>query len=460
VFTTGLAQFINRTNYEDLPEEVVIAAKTAILDFLGVAMAGSQEPSGKMISELVKEVPASVESWVIGGRFKTRCSLAALANGTAGHALDFDDCLDFPDAGLGHPTTGIFPAVLAVSEKLHLNGKEMITAYCLGLEAYAKTGLLTRRESRSVKGWEWTGVLGAIGATAAVSKLLKLDEQKTVIALGIATSLSSGLIRNFGTMAGHLHAGNAARNGVEAGFLAQKGFNSRSGMIETSSGFFNTYTGNPDPLSAEVIEENISALGKPWNIIEPGLMFKAFPCAHISHFGVDAALNLKKIHSIDWRQIASIDYRISPFIQNAVTYAQPQTGTEGKFSLEYCLCRALIEGKIKISHFTDENVKDPTTRQLMKKVKMGVQEQKPIDTPFGFQKLIITMNNGETYSCEVSHPRGEPQNPLTEDQHLEKYRDCALYAQYDIKTASRFQEIAMNLEAVEDAAQFTGLIGI
>jgi 2-methylcitrate dehydratase PrpD len=459
LFTARLAQFINQTNYQDLPEEVVKAAKTAILDFSGVMMAGSQETSGKIISEIVRDDHAPAESTVVGSRFKTRCSLAALANGSSGHDLDFDDCLDFPDAGLGHPTTGIFPAVLAVSEKLHLSGKDVITAYCLGLEAYAKTGLLTRKESRSVKGWEWTGVLGVIGATAAVSKLLKLDEQKIVMSLGIATSLSSGLIRNFGTMAGHLHAGNAARNGVEAGFLAQKGYDARSGMIETSSGFYNTYTANPNPLPPEVIEENISALGNPWNIIDPGLMFKAFPCAHISHFGVDAALQLRKKHAIDWRQIAAMEYRISPFIQHAVIYTQPQSGIEGKFSLGYCLCRALIEGKVKISHFTDENVNDVVTHQLMNKVKMGVLEQEPIDTPFGYQELKITMNSGETYSCRVAHPLGEPQNPLNEEQHVEKYRDCAQHAKYDIKTASRFQELVMNLEAVEDVTQLTQIIG-
>ena len=458
MFTQGLSQFIRKTNYSDLPEGVVKAAKLAILDFIGVGMAGSQEPSGKIICEMVKENRSIPEATVIGGRYKASCSLAAPANGTSGHVLDYDDCLDFPNVGLGHPTTGILPAALAVSEKLHTAGRDLITAYCLGIEAYAKTGLLIKESFQANKGWEWTGVLGIMGATAAVSKLLKLDEYQTMMGFGIATSLSSGLIRNFGTMAGHLHAGNAARNAVESGFLARRGFTACDGIIEVPSGFYNTYTGNSNPVPQEAIQENLQALGNPWNIIEPGLMFKAFPCAHISHFGVDAALQLRQKHSIDWRQIAEIEFRIPPIIQHAVSYREPQTGVEGKFSLGYCLCRALVNGRIKISDFTDNNVKDPTTKQLMSKIKWVVMEQKTLVGPFGFQEVIMKLNDGNIYSCKVDHPRGEPQNPLTNEEFETKYRDCALHAHYDEETASQIKKLIMNLENIEDVSQLTSLI--
>jgi 2-methylcitrate dehydratase PrpD len=153
MFTKRLSQFITKTNYGDLPEDVVTAAKFAILDFIGVAMAGSQDPSGRIISELVKENRSAPDATVIGWRYKASCSLTALANGSAAHVLDYDDCLDFPDAGLAHPTTGIMPAALAVAEKLHLSGRELIAAYCLAIEAYAKTGLLTRESWVGQRGW-------------------------------------------------------------------------------------------------------------------------------------------------------------------------------------------------------------------------------------------------------------------------------------------------------------------
>jgi 2-methylcitrate dehydratase PrpD len=457
MFTRGLSQFIVGTGYDDLPAEVVTAAKIAILDFIGVTMAGSQDPSGRIIGELVRENRSVPEATVIGQRYQASRSLAALANGSTGHVLDYDDCLDFPDVGLAHPTTGIFPAVLAVGETLHLPGRDLITAYCLGIEAYAKTGLLTRECWAANRGWEWTGVLGVMGAVAAVSKLLRLDENRTEMAFGIAASLPSGLVRNFGAMAGHLHAGNAARNGVQAALLAGKGYTGHTGIIETPGGFYSAYTGAAEPVSTAAMETNLKALGDPWNIVKPGLMFKAFPCAHISHFGVDAGLQLRRKYSIDWRQIAEMELRIPSILAGAGLRTEPQIGVEGRFNLAYCLCRALMNGSVRISDFTDEAVRDPDTRGLMGRVKYVVQEQERADNVFGYQEVVLKMKDGSTYSCKVEHPRGEPQNPQTPAELEAKYRDCAETAHYDGKMATRIKDLVMDLENVADISQVTAL---
>jgi 2-methylcitrate dehydratase PrpD len=459
VFTKGLSRFVCGTNYDDLPVEVVMAAKLAILDFVGVAMAGSQEPSARIVSNMVRQDQSLAEASVIGHEFKSSPSLAALANGTAGHALDYDDCLDFPDVGLGHPTTGILPAALALGEQHHTSGRDLIAAYCVGLEAYSKVGLLSRDAFHSGRGWEWTGVLGVMGAVAAAAKIIKLDEGRTEMAFGIAASLACGLTRNFGTMAGHFHAGNAARNGIEAGVLAGEGINAYEGMIETPAGYYSLFTGNPDPVPDDVVLENLTALGNPWNIISPGLMFKAFPCAHISHFGVDAARQLRQEYSVDWRNIEKIEFRIPPFIQRAVWYRDPQTGTQGKFSLGYCLCRALVEGRIRISDFTDESIRDPGIRQLMDKITWVNVEQDPGQGPFGSQEIVLRMKNGAVYSRAVAHPRGEPQNPLTQAEFEAKFRDCALHAHYDEGVTSQIQDMVMNLEETEDTALLARLLG-
>ncbi len=459
MYTEGLSQFIAKTNYSDLPEEVVSAAKFAVLDFIGVAMAGSQNPSGRIISELVRENQSAPEATVIGQRYNASCALAALANGSAGHVLDYDDCLDFPGAGLAHPTTGILPAALAVGEKFHISGRDLIAAYCLGIEAYGQIGLLTKESYVGKRGWEWTGVLGVMGATASVSKVLKLDEDRTVMAFGIAASLASGLIRNFGTMAGHLHAGNAARNGVEAGLLALKGYSGRYGIIEIPSGFYNAYTGTADPVSQEEMERNLKALGNPWNIIKPGLMFKAFPCAHISHFGADAALQLREKYSVDWQQIAEIEFHVPSILSRESSRPEPQTGVEGRFSLTYCLCRTLINGKLKISDFTDDSVKEPDTLRLMRKVKVVSEEQDRLDGVFGYQEVILKMSDGNIYRCKVTHPRGEPQNPQTPEEFEAKYMDCAETAHYEEKTASRIKDMILDLENIGDVSEITTLIG-
>jgi 2-methylcitrate dehydratase PrpD len=458
MFTRGLAKFIERTNYTDLPPELVAAARRAILDHIGVSIAGSQAPLSQLIIELVRENKSSPDATVIASGFKASCSLAALANGTIAHALDYDDCLDFPHVGLAHPTTSILPAVLAVSEKLDISGRELITAYCVGVEAYSKTGLFAIEAFRGNKGWEWTGVLGAIGATAAVAKLLKLDEHKTAMALGTASSLASGLTRNFGTMTGPFHAGHAARNGVEAAFLANKGFTSHEGILEMFTGFYTVFTGIRSPAPEDTVNEQIKALGNPWNILSPGLMFKAFPCAHTSNYGAYAAVEIKKKHAFDWREISEVEFRLSSRMQ-PLSVGLPETGLEGKFSLGYCMVRGLIDGEVKITDFTDDKVKEPSVRQLMDKIKWVYLEPVPGERPFSAQEIVVKLYNGNTFSFQVEHSRGEPGNPLSDEEFAAKYYGCASHAGYDRAVASQIKDLILNLEKVENVSQLTRLIG-
>jgi 2-methylcitrate dehydratase PrpD len=455
MFTRKLSQFIAGTKYTDLSHETVTAAKKAILDSVGVTMAGSQEPSGKIINEFVREKESRPEATVIGGRFKADCELAALANGTAGHVLDYDDCLDYPHAMLFHPTTAILPAALAMAEKYNLSGKELITAYCLGIEAYAKSGLLAYKGSQgshSLGGWELTGVLGSVGANAAVARLMKLDEHQINMSFGIAVSLAAGLTQNFGTMAGHLHAGNAARNGIVACSLASKGFSSYEGIFEAPGGFSNVLTGRKDPISRDEMEEVLAALGNPWDLINPGLMFKAFPCAHISHFGVDAGLQLKRRHAIDWQQIAEIEFNVPQPIKHA-GYRIPRNGIEGRFSPGYCLCRVLIDGKIKLADFTDEKVKEPSILQLIDSIKWNVREGGSV---FEYQEVAVKMKDGSIYRSRVDNPKGDPANPQTPEEFNTKYEDCSQHAHY--VNAAEIKDMILDLETVEDIAQFTALL--
>lgn len=460
MFTEGLCNFIHRTNYEDIPQEVIKAAKKAILDYLAVTMAGSQEPSGMIMSEMVKESRSPEEATVIGGRYKASCALAALTNGTSAHTQDYDDCLDFPSAGLAHPTTGTFSGLLTIGEKYHMTGKDLITAYCLGVEAYGKTGLLVVKSGVGNRGWEWTGTLGVIGATAALSKLLKLDERKMINALGIASTMACSLIRNFGSYAGHIHGGNAARNGIEAVILAQKGYDATgTDVIEGHGGFYNAFSGNLEPLSEEEQKEKLDSLGNPWNLVNPGLMFKYYPCAHIAHFGVYAGQQLRGKHSIDWRQIEEIEFRQPHVLGRNSAPPPPETGVQGRFNMGYCLCRSLIHGGIEFGFFTDEAVKDPDTRNLMKRLKWAVIKQEELPGPFGYQEVVLKMKDGNTYSQKVEHPKGEPQNPQSPEELEAKFRKCALYAKYEEPAISRIKDMVSDFENIKDITELTELLG-
>jgi 2-methylcitrate dehydratase PrpD len=460
MFTKGLCNFVHRTNYDDIPQEVVKVAKKAILDYLAVTMAGSQEPSGKIMSEMVKESLSPEEATVIGGRYRASCALAALTNGTSAHTQDYDDCLDFPRVGLAHPTTGTFSGLLTVGEKHHMTGKDLITAYCLGVEAYGKTGLLVVDSGVGNRGWEWTGTLGVIGATAGLSKLLKLDGRQMVNALGIASTMACGLIRNFGSFSGHIHGGNAARNGIEAVTLALKGYDATgTDVIEGYGGYYNVFSGKLEPLSEEVQQERLDSLGNPWNLISPGLMFKYYPCAHISHFGAYSGQQLRQKYSFDWREIVEIEFRQPPVLSRNSAPPDPETGTQGRFNMGYCLCRSLIYGGIEFGFFTDEAVKDPDTRKLMKKIKWAVIPQEKLPGPFGYQEVVLKMKDGNTFSIKVEHPKGEPQNPQSPEELEAKFRKCALYANYKEPAISQIRDMVADFENIRDITDLTRLLG-
>jgi len=458
MFTEKLVEFINKTSYKDLPPELISAAKWAILDHIAVVMAGSQEPSGKIMIEMVKESQSPPEATVIGGRFKASCTMAALANGTSAHVQDYDDCLDFPNAGLAHPTAGTFSGLLTEGEKYHATGKDMLTAYCLGIEAYGKIGLLVVESGVGGHGWDWTGVLGVIGGTAALSKLFKLDEYKTMMALGTAATMSSGTMRNFGSMAGHIHGGDAARNAIEAVTLAQKGYTATyPGIFEAS--FYTSYSGKIGQVPENVQQEKVNALGNQWNLLSPGLMFKYYPCAHISHFGAYAAQQLREKYKFDWRQIEEIEFRQPNALSRNASPPPPQNGVQGRFNMGYCLCRALIHGGIEFGFFTDEAIKDPDTMGLMSKLKWGVAKQEYHAGPFGYQEVVLKMKDGNTYSQKVDHPKGEPQNPQTPEELIGKFRKCAIYAQYEDKAISRMKDMILDFENIKDITELTTLLG-
>ncbi len=454
MFTKALSQFIGRTNYEDLPPEAVAAAKGGILDYVGVTLSGSKEPVARKMAEVAEDDRARREATVISTGKKTSCSLAAWANGTTGHALDFDDCIHIEPMALGHPTTTIFPAALAVGEKLNVSGKELITAYCLGMEAYAKMGLFLREEAFN-QGWHNTAVFGTVGATAAVGKLLKLNETQMCRGFGIAASLAGGLRRNFGTMVKPLHAGNAARNGVDAGRLAARDFTAWETILEAPRGFHEVFTGKAK-IPEKTPEELSAALGNPWSIFSPGLSVKLYPCCRGTHNGVDAALYLKQKHSLDWRQIEAVECHVPRRLESILSYHAPKTALEAKFSLEYCFARALIDGWVKIGDFTDARVRQPEVTDLISKIKWVYPSQEE-EAMLVAHDFVVKGKDGKEYRSQVMYPKGEPQNPVSREEIVTKYRDCAS-GFLSREMSSQMEDLLLNLERVEKISKITRII--
>ena len=462
MFTQLISEFVVRSSYEALPSSAVAAAKRGILDCIAVTLAGSREDVSAILSRRVNAMKGSDEATVINGGFKANAYLAAYANGTMAHALDYDDVIHIAPLWMGHPSVVVLPAVLALAEKNHLGGHALILAYCLGVEIYAKVGLLCGDQPYK-NGWHNTSFIGTMAAAGAAAKLMNLDESQVRRCFGIAASLAGGLRQNFGTMTKPLHAGTAARNGVEAALLAEAGLTADESIFEAPLGFKNVFTGNRADISRAIPhggsfispEEFAARLGNPWNIVTPGLAFKICPSCRATHFGMETALEYRRTHGADTQQLAEIECHVPSHMTSVLFYHDPHKGLEGKFSLEYVLARTLLDGVPKIGDFTDARVNEPAIRELTRKMKWLPFE--PVADTFGTPQFIFRLSTGGTFESKVEYPRGEPENPVDDQMLIGKFEDCA-EGILSHEARNRVRDGILGLEKLPHLAEMTTLL--
>lgn len=450
--TEKVAKFIAETDFEYIPKEAVRIAKKAILDWVGVTIAGSNEPVTRILAEQVKRMGAIGKAGVICKAFRTSTDLAAWVNGTASHALDYDDT--FPNAaGYNfHPTIPILSAVLALAEKISASGKDVLTAYIVGIEVESRIGAAIGRYN-SEMGWHPTPVVGTIGAVAASANILKLNMQQARMALGIASSLAGGLLQNFGTMTKPLHAGNSAKNGVVAVQLAQDGFTANESIMEGNFGFCSMFSGG----KVRGIENMEQDLGKTWHIVSPGMSFKAYPCCRSTHSSIDACLYIRNVLGVDASQIVKIICKTSPQHPKLARFHRPKSAYEGKFSIPYCIAAALLRGKVLLEDFTDEKVAAPEAQALLSKVEFLYPEEY-IRNPMSLtQEVVVKLSNGAEYSYKVDVPKGDPQNPMADEELSAKFIDCARMSlpQMEIE---KVLEMVSKLESLDHIAELMKII--
>jgi 2-methylcitrate dehydratase PrpD len=386
---------------------------------VGVALGGASEPSASLLSDYVKQTEARREASVIGKRFRTSTELAAWVNGTSGHALDFDDT-DSIAAGYNmHHSVSILPALLALGEKCGASGLEILASYIVGFEVQAKLGGIIGARC-SEQGWHPTSVLGTMASAAACGRVLKLSAGQIRMALGIAASLSNGVMRNSGTMTKPMHAGNAARQGVVSALLAQKGFSADPNILEGEFGYCHQFSGG----KVFGLQGGSLDLGENWSILTIGFAFKPYPSCRDTHGCVDGLLRLRKSLTILPDEVESIICKIRPAQARNLRFPDPKSGSEAKFSMPYCIIRAMLGGQLTLEDFQDEAVRDPKVRTLLSKVSLMVSEEKPGEELFT-QEVIVRSMNGAEHVCRISEPKGDPKNPITHDELLDKFRDCA-----------------------------------
>lgn len=449
--TETFAKLVVGTQYEDIPADARDKAKQCILDCIGVAVAGSAEPINVPVQQYVEAVGGHPECTIIGLGGKTSVTNAALANGVFGHVLDFDDTNQI---FIGHGSVVIVPAIFALAEKLGSNGRDIITAYMLGTEVQWKLGeALVDRGDHYAKGWHSTCTIGAFGATASTAKLLRLTEDQTAYAFGIAASEASGFQEQFGTHCKPFHAGRANEIGVRAALLAKGGFTSARSAFEGKLGFLRLVADKYDL-------GKISNFGAPWGILEEtfgrGINLKAHPVCASALGAVEGMQSLMKTHGIKADDVELIECGVRPHSLNILMYHDPKTGLEARFSAEYWVAITLLEGRLGLREVTDQVVAQPKVRELVSKVK--VYPDPTIQVSTARVNIKVTLKNGRSYTEAYYPAKGATDNPLSQQELLEKFNECAEWGRVSPKQAERAIDILLDLERMSTADELMNCV--
>ena len=415
----GLAERIHTVRHDTLPEDALHWARVAILDTVGVTLAGASEPCARIAARVLTGNAPTGPSLIFGTDRRAPPLDAAIINGTAAHALDFDDCSNTLG---GHPSAPILPALFALAETLEVNGRDVLAAYIAGFETEA-------RISRGInfhhyeKGWHPTATIGTFGATAACAHLLGLPPARIATALGLAASFASGLKANFGTMTKPLHVGHCARNGLLAALLVAEGFTANPGAFEHKQGFLEVFNGAGNYDADAILRD----WGNPLDLVRPGVAIKQYPCCGSTHPAVDAMLALVREHDIAPASIERIDAWTHPRRLAHTNRPDPNSALDAKFSVQYCLARAAVDRQVTLADFIGEAHRDPQVRAMLARVHAAPHPDMAMASTDHFGgEVRITLKDGSVVSRRVNQPIGrDADHPLPQDLLEAKFMSCA-----------------------------------
>jgi 2-methylcitrate dehydratase PrpD len=430
------ARRVHALSASDLTPEVVHWARVGLLDTIGVTLAGSREPAVMRTAQAL-DLGSGPALW-FGQQRRVGALDAALLNGTASHALDFDDCNNTMG---GHPSAPVLSALLPLADELGSTGADFLLAYVSGFELECKLGLAVNFHHYT-KGWHPTATLGTFGAAAACAKLMGLDAAQVATALALAASFASGIKANFGTMSKPLHVGHAARNGLLAARLARAGVTaSAERVFEHEHGFFEVFNGAGTYDAAR----GLAAWGQPLDIVTPGIAIKQYPCCGSTHPAIDAMLHLVRTHNFQVQDIHHIEAWIHRRRLQHTNRPTPRTALDAKFSLQYVLARAVLDGCVTVPQFEGAALNDARVHALLPRIHVAPYGGQQPDgettftpftpfTPFApiaednhFAGAVrVTLTDGRVLTAQVEQPLGRTSaHPLPTDLLNAKFRLCA-----------------------------------
>jgi 2-methylcitrate dehydratase PrpD len=409
----------------DWPGAAREAAHRQFIDIAGVMIRGAAEEAPQRVFQVVGrwgEGPCTA----IGMGARLSPPWAALVNGTAAHALDFDDN---SDPGKAHATAVLAPAILSLAEQEGASGSACLDAYIAGLQILGRVGEGVNPVHRA-RGWHATATVGAIGAAAACARLLRLDAEQSGHALSIATSMAGGFMSQFGTMTKPMHAGLAAKAGVMAASLARGGIDAGPDTLDGRTGMNRLMVGpdlealreSLDPDGARsMLRYRTNAVGEPLLILSHGLRVKRFPNCGSAHRAMDALLELRSRHRFSAGEVRSVVVRAPRSHLNNLMYTDPANVLQAKFSLEFALALLLVEGECRLSHFTQETVTREDIRRLYPRIR-----REPLDNEEGdfANRVEVVLADGRCLDASVAHAIGSRAAPFSLAQYWEKFDAC------------------------------------
>jgi 2-methylcitrate dehydratase PrpD len=405
-----IATFVSTLSFEEIPEPAVRLAERCFADTAGVTLAGAQVGAGAAAAAIAD--PG--ETTVLGREETAAMTDAALANGTAGHGLDFDDVSWGMD---GHPSVALVAPALAVGERLDATGRELLTAFVAGFETECAIAAPIS-PSHYERGWHPTSTFGVFGAAAVTASLLECSPEETRHALHIAASMASGLKRNFGSMTKPLHAGQAVRSGVTAAKLADGGFTADSAAIAGDDGFWDLYAGE-----GGVEPDAGHELGSEWAILTEGVHVKKYPCCYFTHTSIANVIDLVTEHDVEPESVESITVHAAGGAVDALAHDDPETGLEAKFSMPYTVAYGVVNRRVGLAAFEDEHVDDPAVQAVRERVTLELDPDLHYDSHES--RLRLETTDGTVYEQVRENPPGTHENPLSIRELRSKYEMCA-----------------------------------
>jgi 2-methylcitrate dehydratase PrpD len=433
--TRTLANYLVKARYEDLPANVRKEALRTLLNYVGVAVGGSRSQATELAVAAVSPFSGPAQASLFGRRERLDVMNAAFVNGVSSHVFDYDDT---HLKSIIHPGGPVVSAILACAEYQPVDGRQLLNALVLGVEACCRIGNAVYPDHYD-RGWHITGTAGVFGAAAAYGKLIGLTEQQMVWALGLAASQPIGLRESFGSMNKSFNPGRAASSGMFAAILASKGFTSSEGMIEARRGWAPTISTKQD------YREITEGLGQRY---EAALnTYKPFACGIVLHPSIDAAIQLREENRLKPEAIDRVELRVNPLVLELTGKKTPQLGLESKFSIYHAVAVAMVEGAGGEKQFSDRAVKSPAVLALRDRVRPTVD---PAIRP---EQVVMTvvLKDGRTLTRRIDHAVGSLENPMS-DQALEtKFGDLA-DGVLPAPQARKLMELCWNVEKLSSAA--------